>query len=108
MTRECSGLLSQRIICAVWRNHFKSEAYIDAFLRSKNSVHDDHVITPGGYISGEIKLSITHRLLASEDIIGVAIMFDMYSYQCTKIIYEVLVTWVIHGYWKFGYDKILG
>ena len=63
MNRECFDLLSQRIITSIGESKFKSEVCIDAFLKGKYNMYDANVKTTGGYISGEVKLGVTLRLL---------------------------------------------
>ena len=64
---------------------FKSEAYIAAFLEKPsdkfsercNIMYAAQAATSGGYISGEIKLAITLRLLAGGDALDLADLFDI-------------------------------
>ena len=67
LNRDCFDLLCNTIIAGVGEKAFKLEAYIDAFLKGKNSMYDANVATTGGYIAGEVKLAITLRLLAGGD-----------------------------------------
>ena len=96
MTRCCFSLLCQKIISRVGEKQFKSEAYINAFLKGKDPMYDANVQTTGGYVSGEVKLAITLRLLAGGDALDLAVMFDVHSDHCTKIMYDVLLHWVIN------------
>ena len=73
MDRECFHLLCQRII-SVGEKEFKSEAYIDAFLKGKDPMYDAHVCTSGGYVSGEVKLGIALRLLAGGNAIDLGVI----------------------------------
>ena len=68
----------QRIICSIGERKFKSEAYIDAFLKGKDNMYDANEKTSGGYISGEVKLGITLRLLAGGDAFDLGIIFDIH------------------------------
>ena len=52
MSRECFGTLCENITFAVGDRKLKSESYIDAYLRSKDSMFDAHERTSSGYISG--------------------------------------------------------
>ena len=67
MTRECFTLLCFSIIGAIGERQFKSQHYIDSFLSGTNAMYDANVLAKGGYISGEVKLSITLRILAGGD-----------------------------------------
>ena len=59
-------------------------------------MYDANVQTTGGYVSGEVKLAITLRLLAGRDALDLAVMFDVHSDHCTKVMYDVLLHWVIN------------
>ena len=43
ITNECFALLCGSMIIGVGEEHFKSEAYIDAFLKCKNKMYDSHI-----------------------------------------------------------------
>ena len=47
-------------------------------------------------MSGKVKLGITLRLLAGGDALYLAVMFDVHSDHCTKIIYDILLKWIIN------------
>ena len=102
MSRHCFNLLCQKVICAVGESSFKSESYIDAFLRGKDCMFDAHERTSGGYVSGETKLAITLRILAGGDSYDLGVIFDICHKHCEKIIYDVLEKWII----KTGIGKI--
>ena len=63
MNRDCFHKLCEKIISCVGEKAFKSECYIDAFLRNKNSMFMAHEQCSGGYVCGKIKLAITLRIL---------------------------------------------
>ena len=102
MTMVCFSLLCQKIICAIGEKTFKSESYIDAFLRGKDTMFDAHECTSGGYISGETKVDVTLRFLASGDSYDLGVIFDISYKHCEKILYHVLSHWMINA----GIDKI--
>ena len=102
MSRQYFILLCQKVICAVGESSFKSESYIDAFLRGKDSMFNAHEQTSGGYVSGETKLAITLRLLAGGDSYDLGVMFDISYGHCEIILYDVLEKWII----KTGIGKI--
>ena len=95
MSRECFGTLCHKIACAVGDRQFKSESYIDAYLRGKDLMFDAHECTSGGYISGETKVAVTLRILAGGDSYDLGVIFDITSKHCEKILYEVLEHWII-------------
>ena len=94
MTHDCFQLLCRKIISAVGEEAFKSEAYIDAFLKSKHSMYDDNVETTGGYIAGKVKMAITLRLLAGGDALDIAVIFDVSPGHLGIVMYHVLTDWV--------------
>ena len=94
MTREFYNLLCSKTIAAVGERAFKSEAYIDVFFKGKNSMYDAQVKTSGGYISGEVKLAVTLRLLAGGDSFDLGVIFDISSKKINIIVYNVLRDWV--------------
>ena len=51
--------------------------------------------TTGGYISGEIKLAITLRLLAGGSNYDLSVLFDIYQSHCNAIMIDVLKNWII-------------
>ena len=56
MNRDCFNLLFQRVIVGVGESKFKSEAYIDAFLKGKDQMYDANVKTTGGYSCCSVSL----------------------------------------------------
>ena len=96
MSRECFSLLCQKIICGIGEKAFKSESYINAFLRGKDQMFNAHERTSGGYISGETKVAISLRLLAGGDSYDLSVMFDISYKHCEKIFYDVLLHWIIN------------
>ena len=94
MTRECFTLLCHTIIGAIGESAFKSQQYIDAFLCG-TYIYDANVLATGGYISGEVKLAITVRLLAGGDALDLAVIFDIYPTHLATIMKEVLMYWII-------------
>ena len=96
MNRDCFNTLCQHIISKVGERKFKSELYIDAFLKGKDHMYDAHVKTTGGYISGEVKLAIELRMLADGDSYDLAVIFDVHFDHCNRILREVLLNWIIH------------
>ena len=51
--------------------------------------------TSGGYISGEVKLAITLRLLAGGDALDLGVLFDVSSNYCRDIFNYVLKHWIV-------------
>ena len=95
MTRECFHLLCEKMKITVGESEFKSEAYIHAFLNKKGSIYNANCETTGGFISGEVKMGITIRLLAGGDPLDLAIVFDVSSCHTKTIMYYVINKWII-------------
>ena len=97
MTRECFILLCGKIIASIGESNFKSEAYIDAFLTKEGIVHDcvsimtrAHMLSSGGFISGEVKLAITIKLVAGGSTLDLAVLFDALESHVKSILVKVL------------------
>ena len=56
--------MCNKIIARVGEWSFKSNLYINTFLRHKDPIYDNNVHTTRGYISGEVKVGINLRLLS--------------------------------------------
>ena len=67
VSRECFHLLCKKIIYAICETEFKSEFYIDAFLRGKDEMFNAHEHTSSGYISGETKFVVTLYILSGSN-----------------------------------------
>ena len=78
MSKECFDLLCDRIKSNVGEREFKSEVYLKQLshidLKSAN-ILKAHEATTGGFISGEIKLALTLRLLAGGSYLYLALFF---------------------------------
>ena len=91
------------------KNNFKSEAYIDAFLRGKDLMYNATVMTTGRFLSGEVKLDVAIRLLSGGDALDLSVLFDIAHCAVTKILYHVLLEWIIRiGIGDIGMKKYLG
>ena len=109
MDRACFRELCFTIIGAVGESKFKSQAYIDAFLKGHCPIYDANVVAVGGYISGEIKLAIAIRILAGGDALDLAVIFDIYPTHISAILNEVLIYWIIKpNIGKINMKKYLG
>ena len=109
MDRNFFVLLCQRIIRSVGERQFKSEAYIDAFLKGKDRMYDTNVHTSGGYIAGEVKVAVTIRLLAGGDALDLGALFDIIFGTITAMLTYVLKHWIINtGIGDINMIKYLG
>ena len=94
MSRHCFNQLCQHIILSIGEDKFKSESYIDAFLKNKNLMYLAHEKSSGGYVSGKVKLAITLRILAGGDPLDLGVLFDIHPTYCNQIMIYVLKEWV--------------
>ena len=102
MSRECFNSLCNVVIRNISEEKFKSEKYINAFYK-QNYQSDDrayimytaHMNTSGGYISGEVKLALTIRMLAGGNPLDLSVIFDISRAHCKTIFIDVLVDWII-------------
>ena len=95
MNIDCFNCLCQRIICSISERDFRSESYIAAFLKDKDSMYIANVETTGGYISGKVKLAASLRLLACGDSYDFAVIFNINSNYVNEILHYVMKYWVI-------------
>lgn len=104
MTRDCFKKLCERIIKNIGERNFKSQAYIDNVLdvpidyainRMETSMYQAHSKTSSGYISGEIKLAITIRMLAGGDPYDLGVLFDISDKWCRQMFTYVLKNWIV-------------
>ena len=58
-------------------------------------MYEANTKTTDGYISGEVKLAITLRRLAGGDALDLGVIFDVQTDHCNKIMYEVLLKWIM-------------
>ena len=102
MSRECFEYLCKRIVDNVGEREFKSEEYLhnmkfsDEFkdTKTKNmmSAHEAH---QGGFISGEVKLALTLRLLAGGSYLDLALLYEVGSSYAHEIFKYVLDNWIL-------------
>lgn len=95
MTRHCFDELCTLIISNIGESNFKSELYIETFLHDKDPIFIAHEKTSSGFISGEVKLAITLRLMAGGSCFDLGVIFYISSDECNKIMYFVLKNWII-------------
>ena len=82
-------------LCGIGECKFKSEAYIDSFLKHNDIMYNKNVETTGGYIAGEVNIAIILRLLAGGDAFDLAVLFDIPPCYCGVIVYDIL-QWIIN------------
>ena len=74
---------------------FKSQNYIDDFLDGSNQLYNVNCLAIGGYTSCDIKVTIVIRLLAGDESLDMAVIFDIYPTRLSYILEEVLNDWTI-------------
>ena len=101
MPRECFDLLCEKIEANVGEREFKSENYLHLFrggykdndLRTTNIMRA-HEATTGGFISGEVKLALTLRLLAGGSYLDLALLFETGQHYAYEIFHHVIKNWI--------------
>jgi hypothetical protein len=100
MDKECFKLLCERITDTVGQHEFKSEQYLDnlrngvighKYLEAMDHAHRK---STGGFISGEIKLALTLRLLAGGSYMDLSLLFETSFSYCYKIFHYVIQNWI--------------
>ena len=101
MSRECFQQLCNKIEDNVGSDDFKSERYLrelrlglNSFQLNKKKMEKAHTDSTGGFISGEIKLALTLRLLAGGSYLDLSLLLEVgftYSYE---IFHHVVSQWI--------------
>ena len=101
MTRECFNLLCRRIEDSVGAAEFKSEDYLNYLKQSSDPADEKmaqmmraHEGSTGGFISGEVKLALTLRLLAGGSYLDLALLLECGSSSAYKIFHHVVQNWI--------------
>ena len=106
MERECFDYLCQRIIENVGEQDFKSEYYLrdlsngDANVVDSDKLYTTNILhahekTTGGFVSGEVKLALTLRLLAGGSYMDLALLFDVGFSTAYEIFHKVIKDWIL-------------
>ena len=95
MTRECFQQLCLKIETAVGKEEFRSEDY----LKVRDNYPDQKLYYANkkrfdGYISGEVKLAITLRLLAGASYLDLEVIFKVPNHTIYRIFHQVLTQWI--------------
>ena len=97
MPLECFRKLCERIESEVGEENFLSEQYMKEKIQNaqspKRHIYNAHCKTSGGYLSGEIKVAITLRLLAGASYLDVSQIFDVSYSTCYDILHKVTEEW---------------
>ncbi|KAL7544549.1 hypothetical protein ACHAWF_007926 [Thalassiosira exigua] len=102
MSRECFNYLCMRITDNVGEREFKSEDFLknmkfcDEFTDAKTkSLMTAHEKTTGGFISGEVKLALTLRLLAGGSYLDLSLLYEVGPSYAYDIFKDVLKNWIL-------------
>ena len=100
MSKGLFQLLCDEIVGLVGVSEFKSEEFLNEMINSddpcRRSMMVANVATTGGFISGEIKLAITLRILGGCSPLDMAMLFDTSFGTAYKIFKEVISNWLSH------------
>ena len=66
-------------------------------MNYQGSIYRAHCETTGSFISGEVKLAITIRMLAGGNCMNLGVMFNISSGHYKIIMYEVLKEWIYNS-----------
>ncbi len=100
MPRDCFDQLCQRIEANVGSLVFKSEQFLqdlnDDKTRHKTTkqMNTAHLQSTGGFISGEIKVAITLRLLAGGTYMDLALLYEVSFSYSYSIFHYVINNWI--------------
>ena len=112
MPYECFMLLCRNIEDGVGRDEFLGEEYIEKELNSgkkKGRMKAAHMEASGGYISGEVKVALTLRLLAGASYLDISYIFDIFYTSTFRLFHHVCQEWLCQD-WVSEYvlEKYLG
>ena len=103
MSRECFAYLCNRIMTNVGEDKFKSEEFLDNLKHSddprdkeKVQMMNAHEGSTGGFISGEIKLALTLRMLAGGSYLDLSLLYEMGTHYAYDIFHDVLENWILY------------
>lgn len=95
MDRKCFDLLCEKIINVIGEEKFMSEDFLESLETSHahkklKDMHHAHKHSTGGFISGEIRLAITLRLMAGASYLDLGLLYVCgYSSIC-RIFHHVI------------------
>jgi hypothetical protein len=102
MSKSVFQELCDNIVDIVGQDEFKSEEYIDNIVNSlprvgsANNIFLAHRASTGGFVSGEVKLALTLRILGGGTYMDMAMIFETSFNHAHKIFKHVIVEWLCH------------
>ena len=103
MTRECFSKLCVSIEESVGSNKFKSETYLNDQYRYDQSTNKFTRLQNAnkkrccGYISGEVKLGLTLRLLAGASYLDLEVIYKLQYQVLYNTFHYVLTNWICNN-----------
>ena len=102
MSRECFQHLCDRIVDNVGEIEFKSEEYLNN-LQYSHDERDKKIIqmlhahegSTGGFVSGEVKLALTLRLLAGGSYLDLALLYEVGPSYAYESFHGVVKNWLL-------------
>ena len=100
MSRDCFDQLCKRIEKNVGQSTFKSEQYLLQLCkgsidqRKQRKMNHAHGKSTGGFVSGEVKLALTLRLLAGGTYMDLALLYEVGMTYAYEILHEVVYNWI--------------
>ena len=113
MSRECFCDICRRIEENVGESQFKSEQYLRN-LKESSDPADKKILqamkchadkSTGGFISGEVKLTITLRILAGGSYLDLALLYDTSSSHAYDIFHSVINNSRLNGIRWLEYNR---
>lgn len=102
MSKECFKHLCDRIEINIGEREFKSEEFLDDFQYShdvsdKKSIRmlSAHEGSTGGFVSGEVKLALTLRLLAGGSYLDLSLLYEVGGSYAYSIFHDVIKNWIL-------------
>ena len=92
MSKLCFNSLCDRLNDAVGHECFKSEDYLSS--TKGLSMYESHMLSSGGFISGEIKVAITLRFLGGGSYLDIEKIFHISFKSAYRIFIYVLHNWI--------------
>jgi hypothetical protein len=99
MSPDLFERLCSTIVDIVGEKEFKREEYLCHLMEDhdpSDNIVVAHAYSTGGFISGEIKLATTLRLLGGGSFMDMALMFGSSFNHAHKIVGEVVEKWLLH------------
>ena len=100
MSRECFDHLCDRIEQNAGQLTFKSEQYLYGLCpgtieeNKQNKMNSAHVKSAGGFISGEVKLALTLRLLTGCTYMDLVLLYEVGMTYTYEILHDVVSNWI--------------